>query len=281
MVKKTDDGITVIVLSYERMTSLKLMLDSLLAQELVGIPIELIVCNNSFKVHLRQSCFSLIGRSLRKFSDIKIVNCSYSWGTSIRYALATLSKYDTILFVDDDMILRSHDFLAYMFREFKQLKHADLLSCWNRFWVEWNEDYYSSLSLTFKTPGIVDLTKCDVAGPGICMFNKAILTPRVLDVVTNPEFPGAFDMGFSLICALEHDSQCYYLPSYGMIETHEQNRKSALARYPEYRRDLHALFKSMWKQGYRPVLSRLSTLELRDSSEQKAIELLKPRKLSW
>ena len=208
-------------------------------------------------------------------------NFSYSWRTGTRYSLATLAKYDTVLFIDDDMILRRGDFIAYMFENHNKLKPFDLLSCWNRLWTEWNEDYHNVLSLNFQTRGITELTRCDVAGPGICMFNKQILSPRLLDVVIFPEFAGAYDMGFSLIASLEHGSQCYFLPSYNMLESHQQGRKAALMDGPERYRDMHALFKSMLKRGYKPVLSRLSPTEFSNSPERRAVELLKPVKVAW
>ncbi len=281
MEKNNYDGITILVLSFERMKSLKVVLDSLLAQDLGGIPTELIVCNNSPREYLKKSRFSAVGRCLRRFTDIKIINCSYSWHTNIRYALATLAKYNTVLFLDDDIIVRRHDFIKYMFNTYKQLGPLDILSCWNRLLVEWDADDFSLISLNFNTPGIEELTQCDVAGPGICMFNKDVLTPKVMDVVMAHEYPNAYDMGFSLISKIEHNSECFFLPSHGMLENYRQHGKTTLMTGPENYDDLHSLFKSMLKKGYKPVVSRHYPGESEDSPERRAIQMLTPRKLSW
>lgn len=280
-----NDGISVIVLSFERLTSLQLMLESLYAQDLGGVNIELIVCNNSSRVHLKQTPFTALGRTLSKFSEIKILNVNYSWRTAIRYALATLAKYNTVLFLDDDVVLQDRKFVSYMFSSFQKLRPPDILSCWNRLWSEWNEDTYSSISLNFKTPAVTSLTKCDVAGPGICMFHKMILSPRVLDVVMNPEFPRAYDLAFSLIVSMEHGGDCYYLPSFGMLDFHDERRQEPLMPSPKKNAtaydDLNALFKSMLKQGYQPVVSRLSMNDTDSSPEQQALKLLPSHTLPW
>ena len=76
----------------------------------------------------------------------------------------------------------------------------DLLSCWNTLWVDWNEDNFSCVSLTFETPGITRLTQTDTIGPGICMFNKELLVnARILDLSRG--FPKADDMAFPLVAA--------------------------------------------------------------------------------
>jgi len=273
------DGISIIVLSYERMRSLELMLSSLCEQDMSQIPFELILCNNSPRLQIKKSHFSRLGRVLRKFPDIRIINSSHNWSTDIRFSLATLAKNSKILFLDDDMILQNKKFIASMFQSYLKLDPVDILSCWNMLWAEWTENFFSAVSLTFKTPQITELTKSDVAGPGICMFNKHILTPNVLESVMPVKYHGADDMGFSLAAYLEHKSQAYYFPSYGMVEFHPQYQKKALdARVGRYK-DLHALYKLMFKNGYVPVASRFS--KNIDSPEARALAILSKHKFSW
>ena len=275
-------GISIIVLSYERMRSLELMLGSLLEQKLDGISVELIICNNSPRFHLSKSHFSNIGRMLRKFPDARIINSSHNWRTHIRYSLATLAKNKTVLFLDDDFILRDSSFISYMFKTFCTLGPLDILSCWNTLWVEWTADFLSVVSLTFHEPQITEVTKSDVAGPGICMFNKQILTPNVLKgVMPTGEYSRADDMAFSLAAYLEHQSQTYYLPSYGMIEYHVQSKKNALYAQNGHYTDLYALYKAMLNRGYKPVMSRSSSLANNVTPEKKVVELIEQEKFSW
>lgn len=275
------DGVTVIVLSYERMKSLELMLKSLCKQDMGRIPFELVLCNNSPRFHLKKSYFSGVGRVLKRFPDVKILNVNYSWRTGIRYALASLAKYNTICFLDDDVVLHRQDFLAYMVENYKKLNQFDILSCWCRLWSRCEENDHEVISLTFQnTEAITDLTRCDVAGPGVCMFNKKILSPNVLSSVIAPEVPGTYDMGFSLAVSMEHGGQSYFLPSHGMLEFHDESRKAPLAT-SEQGKAMNAFFKRMYRKGYKPVLSRLSPSELRDSPEQKAVDLIAPVKILW
>ena len=75
----THPGVSIIVLSHNRLGALRALLESLLRQDLAGIPIELIVCNNAPDVSLRASRFSALGRLFRRFPDLKILNSSHNW----------------------------------------------------------------------------------------------------------------------------------------------------------------------------------------------------------
>ena len=274
-------GISIIVLSYERMKSLELMLGSLLRQKMDNIKVELIVCNNSPRVYLRKSRFSGVGRMLQKFPDVRIINSSHNWSTDIRFSLATLAKNNIVLFLDDDLILLDNIFIAYMFDSFQKLGTFDILSCWNMLWVEWHEDFFSGVSLDFNTPEITGLTKSDLIGPGICMFNKKILTPNVLQAVMPVAHREADDMGFPLAAYLEHKSESYYLPSYRMIEFHMQSQHEPMYARPGHYAVLYALYKEMLSTGYAPVLSRLSAQEYETSNEKRAVDLLEKMKFAW
>src|SRR5208337_5155496 len=85
MPDRSSSGISIIIISYERMRSLAALLRSLLNQNLDGIEIELIICNNSNQSQLGKSFFSRVGRYLTRFKDIKVFNSDYNWRDRIRY----------------------------------------------------------------------------------------------------------------------------------------------------------------------------------------------------
>jgi glycosyltransferase involved in cell wall biosynthesis len=281
---KRDDhprGVTVIILSYERRHGLAALLRSLRQQKLDGLDIELILCNNSAGVQHSKSLFSKIGRILREFNDIKILNSSYNWRCGIRYAMASMAKFKTILFLDDDVLLAEPNFVRYMFDVFQKLTSVDILSCWTTLWVDCGDTHLSTVSMTFTTPGIAEVTESDTCGPGVCMFNREILNPNVMKAVIFPEFPKADDMGFSLIAALEHGSHRYYLPSYGMLKIHKQYTKAALNRRTGHYDDLYRLYKAFVQNGYQPVLSRMPSRNHRDTPEWKAVKMLPLVRQQW
>jgi hypothetical protein len=275
-------GITIVILSYERMKGLSALLKSLSSQQLDGFDIELILFNNSPRVRLTTSWFSKIGRLLRRFNDVKVMNSSYNWRWSMRYALATVARHETVLFIDDDITLIAPDFISYMYRTFRTLRPVDILSCWNTLWVEWKDDYFSTVSMGFTTPEIDELIQTDTCGPGICMFNReTIMTPRLLQVVMRPEYVEATDMAFSLIAAIETGSRSYYLPSYGMLKFHREYKKEALTGKDGHYDARHALYKSLLKDGYRPVLSKACSRENREGPAWKAGQKLLAMKHKW
>lgn len=115
------------------------------------------------------------------------------------------------------------------------------------------------------------------------MFNKKILlNGKVLRNVICPEFSGADDMGFSLIAAMECGSRGYYLPSYQMLSLHEESRKNALYSRDGHYVELYALYKSLFKNGYRPVLSKFSSgSEAMDKPEWRATRVLPVIRHEW
>jgi glycosyltransferase involved in cell wall biosynthesis len=274
-------GVTVIVLSYQRMASLMALLTSLLQQELGGLPLELIVCNNSPRMQLKQSRFSSLGRLFSQFANLKIFNSSYNWRCRVRYAIGTLATHDTIMFIDDDITLVDRNFISYMYENFHALRPMDLLSCWNSLWVEWTEDYFTCASLNFMTPEITALTQTDTIGPGICMFNKQILlNARIMDLSRG--FPNADDMAFPLIAALEWGSKSYFLPSYNMLEIHYEYNRNSLYEVSGHTQALYAQYNSLLKEGYQPVLSRnLTNSSSGETPEQYAVRLLPAVKYCW
>jgi glycosyltransferase involved in cell wall biosynthesis len=275
------EGVTVVVLTYQRMAALAALLRSLLRQELGGMPVELIVCNNSPRLHLKRSRFSTLGRLFSQFANLKIFNSSHNWRCQVRYAVATLAAYDTIMFIDDDITLLDRNFISYMYETYRTLGPMDLLSCWNTIWVDWNEDNFSCVSLTFDTPAITQLTQTDTIGPGICMFNKQLLfNARILDFSSG--FPKADDMAFPLIAAVEWGSRSYFLPSYKMLEMHYEYNRNPLYTVSGHSAELYAQFKGLLKEGYQPVLSRNAAgLPARETPEQYAARLLPALTYSW
>jgi glycosyltransferase involved in cell wall biosynthesis len=282
-VKEKEEGISIIILSYERLKQLSILLNSLLKQDLDGMEIELILCNNSARINLSTSSYSNIGRLLRKFDNVKIFNSNYNWRCGVRYAIATLAKYTTVLFLDDDLFLLNPHFICYMFDHFRQVEEMDIISCWNTLWLEQNDDYFCQVSMTFLTPEITELTESDTGGPGICMFNKKILfNPGVWNVIRSTAYPLADDMAFSIIAAMECGSRTYFLPSYRMLKFQRTKKKTALNQRHGHYKQLYNLFKSLFKSGYKPVLSRLSDLDSESySAERKAAQILPKNKNPW
>jgi glycosyltransferase involved in cell wall biosynthesis len=248
-------GLTVVVLSYERMGGLAALLESLKAQNLGGLRLELMVCNNSPRYHLKPGGTSKVGRLLQEFPDIKIFNSSFNWRCQVRYGLGTLVAHDTVMFLDDDITLLAPNFIQYMHSRFQTLGPYDLLSCWNAIWVEWTEDYFRTASLTFDSKEITELTQTDTIGPGISMFRKQVLLhPRILNLAQG--FPQADDMAFPLVAALVWGSRSFFLPSYGMLTMHHEASRHELYEAPGHQQDMYAQFKALWQEGYEPVLSR-------------------------
>jgi hypothetical protein len=220
-----------------------------------GVPFELIVCNNSARVNLKASRFGKVGSLLSQFPDLKVFNSSFNWRCRVRYGLATLASYDTVMFIDDDVTLIDRNFIRYMFDTFNTLRPIDIISCWNTLWVEWTEDYLREVSLSFQTPQIAEVTPTDTIGPGISMFSKRILlSPRVLEM--SRDFPRADDMAFPLIAAMEWGSRSYFVPSYSMLKMHDQGVVDSLNTRASHYEELYSQYKNLLKQGYQPVLER-------------------------
>jgi len=275
-------GITLVVLAYERMRALEALLGSLLRQDVAGLGLELILCNNSQRVHLTRERQSRLAKLLRRFADAKVFDSSHNWRTPVRYSLATLARYETILVLDDDITLLDPHFIRYMFDVSQTLRPVDILSCHNTIWVEWTDEYFSTVMMSVSTPEITELTQTDTCGPGICMYNNRILTPRVLERIMRPDFGKGNDMIFPLVAAMECGSRVYFLPCCGMFKFHRQQTKAALCQQPGHYEARYAYYKLLLEEGYRPVLSRLSSrFANRNSPEQRAVRELRVRKHPW
>ena len=254
-------GISIIVLTYDRMNGLKSLLQSIINQNIENVGLELILCNNYEKVDIRKSIGNKIINALNKKADLKIIQSNYNWRDQVRYGLTTLAKFNTILFLDDDLILVNLNFIQYMYENFLKLRETDILSCWNLLWTKYTKDYFSAVGLTFFTPEITEITQSDVCGTGVCMFNrKIIFNSAVFDIATARQFPNA---------------------SYGMLNFHADHKKNALHQIPGIYDARNGLYKTLFKKGYVPVTSRAGYLKRKDSPEHQAIINLKPITQKW
>jgi len=250
-----------------------------------GLDYELILVNNSPGRKLDRSSQSKLGQLIAKFDDHKLINNSHNWGTKARYSAATLASSETILFLDDDLILLDEHFLGDMYAAFKDLKSVDILSCWNELWLEWDKGQLRTVALDFLTPGIDELILSDTVGPGIAMFSRhLLLNPKVMDVAMqrNQENPIVSDMGFSLAASMAQGSEKYYFPAYGRLAFHEEAHTGAIYQIPKRHQDLLALYKRMSKTGFSPVMERLADLDKKQAERATwAAETLPSKEYAW
>jgi len=273
-------GVSLVVLSFERLAALRELLEALLGQELQGIRLEVILGNNSPRVHLRPSAFSAIGRLLRRLPDVKIFNSSYNWLCRTRYALATLGRYDTILFLDDDLIPVHTGLVRQMLEVLETLRPIDILSCWTALWTHWDDQRLTKVRMGFLYPETTVLTECDYVGPGISMFRRRMLIhPALLDLPD--ELHRSDSAWFPWLPAMELGSRKYYMPSHGMLRVHPESRKHALASLPGFRAGQYAAYKKMWKRGYTPVLATERQRDRADTPEARAARTLRAEVDDW
>ena len=262
------DGISIVVLSYERLEALAALLRGLLGQELGGLRCELLLWNNSRSVHLAPSASSEVGRLLAEFPDLKVFNSSHNWLCRVRYALATLARYETIFFIDDDLAPTDPRLIHDLHDALGKLRPVDIVSCWTALWTEWNDRALTKVRMGFTRPEPAELTECDYIGPGICMFRKRILFhPAMLD--QGPEGARSDSSWFPWIAAMELGSRKYYLPTHGRLRVHAEHRHAALGDIPGFRTELYAAYKRMWRRGYRPVLGRTGAERVPDGSPER------------
>jgi hypothetical protein len=273
-------GVSLVLLSFERLAALRELLEALSDQELQGIRLEVLLGNNSPRVQLRPSAFSAIGRLLRRLPDVKIFNSSYNWLCRTRYALATLGRYDTILFLDDDLIPAHAGLVRQMLDVLETLRPVDILSCWTALWTHWDDQRLTKVRMGFLYPETTELTECDYVGPGISMFRKRMLLhPALLDL---PEELHRSDSAwFPWLPVMELGSCKYYMPSHGMLRVHPESRKHALASLPGFRAGQYAAYKKMWKRGYMPVLATERHRGRTDSPEARAARTLPTEVDDW
>jgi len=273
-------GVSIVILSYERLGALRALLEGLLAQDLTGLEIELLVCNNSSAVRLRTSPFITLGRLLGRFPDLKIFNSSHNWLCRVRYTVATLARHDLILFLDDDLIPVHPRLIRQMVDLQTTLRPNDILSCWTALWTRWDDTHLTKVRMGFLYPQTTEVTECDYVGPGVCMFNKQILFhPAILNLPE--EFHRSDSAWFPWLTAMELGSRKFYLPSYGMLRVHPESMRSALASLPGFRDGQYAAYKRMWKRGYTPVLATERHQGRTDTPEARAAQSLRTETDAW
>ncbi len=248
-------GFTVIVLTYDRPRALRALLRGLAAQQLDGAEMELIVCNNAAGARLSASPWTTTGRLLRRFPDAKIINSSHNWLCRVRYPVTTLARHDTIVFLDDDVILRDERFLRYMVDAFATVRPIDVLSCWTALWTEWSDEVLKKVRMNFEGPAPAEMTECDYAGPGLCIFDRRILIESGL-LALPPQFHRSDSTWFPWLTAMKLGTRKYYLPSHGRVAFHDEFARHALTTSPGFRPEMYATYKRIWTGGYVPVLER-------------------------
>jgi hypothetical protein len=274
-------GFTLIVLSYDRPRSLRTLLGALAQQQLDGLSMELILCNNAAGVHLAASPWTATGRVLRNFPDLKIFNSSHNWLCRIRYNLAALAAHETIVFIDDDVVIHDPGFLRYMYDAFSNVRPIDVLACWTALWTEWDERCLKKVRMNFNHPEPDVITECDYAGPGLCIFDRRILIDSGL-LALPAEFHRSDSTWFPWLTTMKLGTRKYYLPSYGRVSFHEQYARHELTTSPGFRPDMYAAYKRLWKQGYVPVLERRrSEPGFEQSPELRAARTLRVESDDW
>lgn len=256
MTEEKNKGITIVILSFERMKGLAALLESILMQDLRDLKYEIIICNNSSQVKLKRSKLTKIGRVLSRVPDLKIFNSSYNWGCQVRYQMATLGKYDTIQFFDDDVMLLDKNFIYDMYTEHKKLEPNDILSAYGIVWTKWQDDYFTKATFFYRELEVKQITPCDTVGAGICMFARDLATkPEILNMWL--DYPGNYDWPFSLVAAMKYDSKRYYFPAYKRMNFHDDKVKKPIYQHDNYNKRLSDLYKLFIKKGYKPILSEL------------------------
>jgi hypothetical protein len=239
--------------------------------------------NNHDKTDLRRLLRTRLGRALQRKFDVKVFDSSHNWFDSVRYSVAMLGKHETVLHLDDDVVLLDRQFIRYMYSEFKKLGRVDILSCWTMLWTQYTDNNLCFVGLTFNTPDIVEITECDVCGTGICMYSRELLfNLRVFNIATARNYPNAYDMAFSIIAWMESGSRGYFLPSFGKLGFHPEHKKSSIHELSGHHDARFRLFKSLYKQGYVPVMSRSPALmKEKNTHEWRAVQQLEPKRRLW
>jgi hypothetical protein len=247
-------GVTIIVLTHDRPGALRALLAGLLQQELEGMEMELLVCNNSSRSKVSDSPLTRSGRLLGRFKDVKVFNSSYNWLCRIRYTLAMLARHDVIMFLDDDLTPVDPHLVGRMASLLATLGPHDIVSCWTSLWTAWDEERLTKVRMGFLYPKPTVVTEVDYIGPGICMFNKrTLLHPSIMDL--KPEDQASDSGWFPWLTTLVHGTRKYYMPSHGMLKVHPESKIGGLTALRGFREGQYAAFKRWWKLGYKPVLS--------------------------
>ena len=274
---RTTRGVTIVVLTHDRPNALRALLAGLLQQELDGMELELLLCNNSPRDTITDSPLTRTGRLLGRFKDVKIFNSSYNWLCRVRYTLATLARHDVIMFLDDDLTPVDPSLVARMAALLATLGPNDIVSCWTSLWTAWDEENLTKVRMGFLYPNPAVVTEADYIGPGICMFNKGLLLhPSIMNL--GPENHASDSGWFPWMTSLELGTRKYYMPSYGMLRIHPESRIGGLTALAGFRKGQYGSFKRWWKRGYKPVMA---SPHAPDSPEATAAREIGPEVREW
>ncbi|MEO8602759.1 MAG: hypothetical protein ABI629_09300 [bacterium] len=267
-VDRAPAGISVVVLSYERLEALAVLLRALSEQQLGGLGLELLLCNNSRAVHLAPGNGSEVGDLLAALPDAKVFNSNHNWLCRVRYSLATLARYETVCFIDDDLAPADAHVLRDLYDALGGLRPVDIVSAWTALWTAWDDAALTKVRMGFTRPAPTQLTECDYVGPGLCMFDRRILfAPGLLDLP--PEALRSDSSWFPWVTSMTLGTRKYYVPSYGRWRRHAQHTHAALMDGAGFRTELYSAYKQAWKRGYQPVLSRLGDDPRVDASPER------------
>lgn len=269
-----EPGCSVIVISYDRPKALDSLLLRLSAQQLDGIAMELIVCNNAEHIHLSPSHDTTTGRLLRLFPDVKVMNSNHNWLCRVRYPMTTLARHDTIIFIDDDVVLQDDGFVKYMYDSFAAMKPTDILSCWTALWTEWTDSHLKKVRMNWARAEPDVMVECDYVGPGLCIFDRRILIDGGL-LRLPPEFHRSDSTWFPWLPSMTLGTRKFYLPSHRRIGFHPEGQRHSLMNSKGFRSAMYGQYKAIWKQGYVPVLERKAS----DPDFENSLELHAARSL--
>lgn len=273
-------GLSIIVVSYRRMEALYANLTSLLDQDLRDLPHEIIVVNNAHQVNLRPGRFSKLGRLFRGHPEIIIVNSRHNWKGIVRFGMAYLAQYDTVLILDDDFYCLDSELVIDMYQTLMSLGKYDIVSGWNTIWTHWTETDFQYVNATLWTPNLTQLTMTDTCGSGIAMFNKELIfDARAQRHLILRATPAAADMAIGLLSNMLWGGSTYAMPMYGRGNFHAEHKKHALHEQPNFLHNRFSLYKRMLKDGYQPVITRGKLTE--DSPEMQLIRGQNPTVQNW
>jgi len=220
------DGITIVITTWKRPKTLRILLNSLARQQ-TDFPTETFVVNNDPNKTLSKSRFTKLGRALRKVKMSVLLNSSENLGCSIRYPVAMGGRYSQILLLDDDIELTSPFFIQKMKNFLDSKDPQDIVSCWCSSFKTDPPNYFDTDPSDFLEQQ-TDEQEVDLIGPGISMFNKTLLIPNVASI---PEkFRDVDNVWFSLMSTITAGTKKYYFPSFDMIRFTSDGKQPMFSR---------------------------------------------------
>ena len=166
--------ISVVLLSYKRIENIKIIIDSLLANDLIG---EIIIWNNNSEIHIQ-------------YPGINVVNSSNNYLCIARYAMAMLCKNQTIYFQDDDIFI-DNDSIKKLFDEYIK----DTTRIYGHCGRNLDNGKYSQKNV---------YGECDIILGQAMLFSKSLLSSVYGKMLSLTPFERGDDIAFSLLCRKKH-----------------------------------------------------------------------------